>query len=75
MDNTERKHMLQWIKNWEKAAPILEKDRPRRILEADTVVFIRQTAGLLHQYLHENGCRKSSGLVEQQRLFRSIRRD
>lgn len=75
MNDIEKNLVLRWIQNWNDAAPVIERDRRKRIREADTEAFIRMTAGLLPVYLQENGCRTTSGLVEQQRLFRSLAHD
>jgi len=72
MKELEKNQIRRWIQAWENAAPVLEKERRERIRQADTGAFIRMTSGLLTAYLKEGRCRTGSGLVEQQRLFRSL---
>jgi hypothetical protein len=75
MSELEKEKIIRWIQNWSDAAPVIERERRKRIRGADTGAFIRMTSGLMDGYLKENGCRTTTGLTEQQRLFRSIAND
>lgn len=63
-DNTQR-----WIDAWRRAAPELERIRREEIRMADTAAAIRSMDGLLSLISLERESIRTSGLVEQQRIF------
>ncbi len=62
------------ISAWEIASPVLEKDRRKRIREASTVEAIQQLTDAFEAVRRELGPRESSGLVEQQKYFKLLRK-
>lgn len=70
---TEQEKMKLWVEAWERAAPVLEEERRRMIRDTDVQKGIQSFAGMIQYYLKQNGCRSTSGLVEQQKLFQRLR--
>jgi hypothetical protein len=65
----QNRHDLQaWVETWRKAAPVLETERGRHF---DTRQFLRVSTGLLDAFYKDNPMPQTSGLVEQQKLFRT----
>jgi hypothetical protein len=70
----ERDQLILTIGNWKRAAPVLDKIRVRSIRASDTAQAILQLQDAFESALLHYPASLSSGLVEQQRLFRSLRR-
>jgi hypothetical protein len=63
----------RWMEAWRTAGPELEHIRREEIRNADTRRFVEVTSGILSGMQPDLPLRQSSGLVEQQRLFRRMR--
>ncbi len=74
MTNEEREHMREWVRQWQRAAPVLEKLRIESIQRADTVWAVEALGGLLEGAVRDCPPPPSSGLVEQQAVFAKARR-
>jgi hypothetical protein len=61
---------LQYVKLWNKVAPLLEKERDERIRNSDTKAFIVMTSHIFSAQRHNLPIRLESGLVIQQLEFR-----
>lgn len=65
----------QWVENWKRVGPILEKirhDELRAMTDEDVVRAFESLSGLLAD-LPARPPRSTSGFVEQQRLFSKLR--
>jgi len=60
------------VKAWARARPVLEEERRNAIINADTSRFVALCDGLLK--LAAAPSKEDSGLVEQQHVFRKLRR-
>jgi hypothetical protein len=67
--------LRDWVRRWERVVPILEEQRERDARGADAMSAFSFFAGLVSTHLESGAARPetSSGLVEQQRLFRLVR--
>ncbi|MCX5643728.1 MAG: hypothetical protein NTZ17_03440 [Phycisphaerae bacterium] len=74
MDELEEQRIRQWIRNWEAAAPVLERLREEAIRNADTATAIEQLSDAFESARLHFPPATTSGLVEQQRLFARRRR-
>lgn len=72
-DINDKEALKRWVDQWKITGPILEAERRKRIQECKTETFIQNTVGMVDAYLKKNGFRNSTGLVEQQRLFRTLK--
>jgi hypothetical protein len=61
------------IAQWAAAAPLLQEVRDADIRGADTARSLRNLAGTILRTASRMPVRTSSGLVDQQRVFRKIR--
>jgi hypothetical protein len=73
MDKLEEKRVRQWVRNWEAAAPILERLRDEAIRNSDTATAIEQLSDAFESARRHWPASPTSGLVEQQRLFARLR--
>ena len=64
--------MKRWIETWKKAGPELERIREEEVMQADTCDSIRAFTGLALENAKSFPPGPTSGLVEQQRLFRLL---
>ena len=70
MTEAEKAQVRAWIRTWEQAGPILERLRLESLRRIDTAAAI-QAFDLAYKSARLHAPRRrSSGLVEQQRLFR-----
>ena len=69
MDEREKQHVRQWIRNWEAAQPVLERLRDEAIRNADTAAAIEQLSDAYESARLHWTPPAASGLVEQQRWF------
>lgn len=74
MTGAEREKILKWIECWRKAGPELERMRREDIRNADTSLAIEILADAFESALVHFPPRQDSGLVEQQRLFRRLKK-
>jgi hypothetical protein len=73
MDEQEEQRVRQWIRNWEEAAPVLERLRDEAIRHTDTAKAIEQLSDAFESARLHWTPPTTSGLVEQQRLFAKLR--
>ena len=73
MDDLEEQRVRQWIRNWEAAAPVLERLRDEAIRNSDTATAIEQLSDAFESARLHWSPPTTSGLVEQQRLFARLR--
>jgi hypothetical protein len=73
MDDSEEQRVRQWVRNWEEAAPVLERLRDEAIRHSDTAAAIEQLSDAFESARLHWSPPTTSGLVEQQRLFARLR--
>jgi len=73
MDKLEEERVRQWVRNWEAAAPVLERLRDEAIRNSDTATAIEQLSDAFESARRHWPAPATSGLVEQQRLFARLR--
>jgi hypothetical protein len=73
MDEREKQRVRQWVRNWEAAAPVLERLRDEAIRNADTSAVIKQLSDAFESARRHWPASTTSGLVEQQRWFARLR--
>jgi hypothetical protein len=73
MDELEKQRVRQWIRNWEAAAPVLERLRAEAIRNSDTATAIEQLSDAFESARLHWTPPTTSGLVEQQRWFARLR--
>lgn len=64
----------RWVKAWQDAAPHLERVRREELRQLDPYTAIALLCGPADYRVPPRAPRDGSGLVEQQRLFRKLRR-
>jgi hypothetical protein len=64
----------RWVRTWQDAAPRLEAIRQRELRELDAFAAIAALCSSASYLEGPRAARPTSGLVEQQRLFASLRR-
>ncbi len=69
MTKQEKENAKRWVEAWKLAGPELEKERRKRIREADTKKAIQILSGTLRMNLRRHPKPLSSGLIEQQAIF------
>jgi hypothetical protein len=74
MSKSEKDRYLAWLKNWDELGPILEGIRLRSLKHVNTRDAILAMDGAYKSARLHLPQRKSSGLVEQQRLFKRVRK-
>ncbi len=67
-----REAMRAWVERWRVAGPELERVRQAELRAVDTVAAVAALDGL-SWVLREHSPAPSSGLVDQQRLFKLLR--
>jgi hypothetical protein len=73
MDELEEQRVRQWIRNWEEAAPVLQRLRDEAIRNTDTATAIEQLSDAFESARLHWSPPTTSGLVEQQRWFARLR--
>jgi len=73
MTESEKSRIRTWIECWRRAGPELEKMRREDIRGGDTRRFVEICSGMLEATHKRMPQPESSGLVEQQALFRKMR--
>lgn len=64
----------QWVAAWKRAGPELERMRREELRRLDAYQAISLLCGPADYTVEPRAPKPSSGLVEQQRLFRKLRR-
>lgn len=70
----QKKQMLHWVKRWEKVGPFLENLRQEEAEQEDVQKTIELLDDAFRSALLHDPPEAASGLVEQQRLFKKVRR-
>lgn len=73
MTETERQRIKERIAQWAAAAPVMQALRDEEVRRSDTVLGIRQLAGVAAMTLRDLPPRQECGLVEQQAWFAKLR--
>jgi len=73
MTEQEKDQVRAWIRNWEVVGAVLERERIESIRRVDTTEAIKAMEPAYEWARLHWSPRKSSGLVEQQRLFMRAR--
>ena len=73
-DMTEQQKLLQWVKAWRTAGPELERQREADVQTTDTQSALAGLSDCFELARRQLSPRSDSGLVEQQRLFRKLRK-
>lgn len=63
----------EWVATWKRAAPELERIRHEELRASDSYSAISLLVGPADYTVEPRAPRLTSGLVEQQRLFRKLR--
>ncbi len=74
MNEMDKESVQRWIAGWKAAGPVLEKLRKDAIRNSDTAKAIEQLSDAFDSALLHYPPSKTSGLVEQQRLFARCRK-
>ena len=69
MNEMNDKFIRQWMAGWQTAGPVLERLRADAIRNSNTAAAIEQLSDAFESALRHYRPAKTSGLVEQQRLF------
>lgn len=72
MTDLQRASIRQSVEAWQRAAPVMARVRRENIRAADTVKSILAFRGLALAKAKSHPPAPTSGLVEQQRLFRLV---
>lgn len=62
----------RWVRAWKQAAPELERIRRRELRQLDPYAAITLLCGPANYFEFPRAPKPTSGLVEQQRLFRTL---
>jgi len=74
MTDDEKQQLKQWVETWKRAGPELERFRYQELrsqTHEHSLAIVQDVLELGYQFARP---RQTSGLVEQQRLFRKLRR-
>ena len=63
----------RWVQTWKKAAPELERVRRQELRQLDPYSAISLLSGPADYRIAPRAPKPSSGLIEQQRVFRKLR--
>ncbi len=74
LSEEEKEQIRERIRAWKDAEPLLEQDKREQIRNADTEAFIRFSAGFVDATLQWLSPRTTSGLIEQQAMFKKFSR-
>jgi hypothetical protein len=69
VNEMENESIRRWLPGWRTAAPVLERLRAEAIRRSDTAAAIEQLSDAFESALRHYPPEKTTGLVEQQRLF------
>ncbi|MDI6739885.1 MAG: hypothetical protein QME74_05925 [Candidatus Edwardsbacteria bacterium] len=70
----EAEQIKEAVKRWREAGPALEAERHDRIRETDVAFFVDAMDGMVRIVLEQSPPSDTSGLLEQQAIFRRSRR-
>jgi hypothetical protein len=70
---TAKKKIERWIDDWRRVAPILKQIKEDEIRNADYESQLPILDSMLQWAVDHASPRQSSGLVEQQRIFKKLR--
>ena len=70
LDAAQREQIRERIAQWKRAAPVLERVRREDIQRTDTAQAIEHLDGFVLDLVRRSPPKPTSGLVEQQRVFR-----
>jgi hypothetical protein len=73
-NTTDKEQLARWVQTWRKAGEELEKIRREEIRNSSTQTAILALNDAFISAIRLNPIRMTSGLVEQQRLFRKMKR-
>jgi len=73
MDKSQEQRTREWVRNWQETGPILERLRDEEIRNTDTAAAIEALSDAYESARLHWTPPKTSGLVEQQRLFARLR--
>jgi hypothetical protein len=65
--------LREWVAAWKRAGPELERIRFENVRQTKTADAIAQLSDAFEWALRQYGPRPSSGLVEQQAIFKKLR--
>ena len=74
MTDAEKQQLKQWVETWKRAGPELERFRRQELRAFNYKENMHIVDGLLEMAVRFARPRPTSGLVEQQRIFRRARR-
>lgn len=69
----DREALRRWVETWKLAGAELEAIHRREIAAADNLAILASLEGAFNQALRDLPPRKSSGMVEMQRLLAKLR--
>jgi hypothetical protein len=69
MNKMDNESVRRWLDGWQAASPVLERLRADAIRRSDTAAAIEQLSDAFESALQHYPPKKTSGLVEQQRIF------
>ncbi|MGH7946909.1 MAG: hypothetical protein ACREH8_12480 [Opitutaceae bacterium] len=69
-----RETAREWVARWRTLGPILERERATEFASADLTKTMAAFESVLRASLQSRPPSPDSGLIEQQRLFRILRR-
>lgn len=72
---TEKEMLARWVENWKEAGKELEKIRREEIRAGSVQETIFALTDAFESAIRHNPPKPTSGLVEQQRLFKSWKRN
>jgi hypothetical protein len=72
MTAEERELMKKWVETWKTTGPILERLRREDVRNANTGLAIQHLSGLVLPSLQQYPAKPTSGLIEQQALFKKL---
>jgi hypothetical protein len=74
MSEQEKAQTRAWMKTWQKAGPVLEEIRTAEIRATNTADAMEVLDGMFTHAVKTVPVRASSGLVEQQLIFRRAKK-
>ncbi len=73
MEAEEEKALREYVARWERLGPLLEKQREEDVRRSDTISNVAAFGRLWAEAVRDWPPVPTSGLVEQQRLFKKLR--
>lgn len=72
MTEQQKEQTRRWLENWERVGPVLEQERIERVRKTSTPEAVAQLSGDFLWIIRTLPRRLTSGLVQQQALFRRL---